>query len=82
MSSQPGSGSGSGGTPRLDLNSGPGTSMACPHGAVGSNGWRALALDFGYSCLEDGSPGALTEFSDVFSEPRFLPALPHSSVFL
>lgn len=45
MSLQPGSGSGSGGTPRLDLNSGSGPSMAYPLGA-----W-APALDFGNSVL-------------------------------
>ena len=37
MSSQPGSGSGSGRTPRLDPNSGPGPSMADPLGGVGSH---------------------------------------------
>lgn len=37
MSSQPSSGGGPGGIPRLDLNPGPGPSMACPLGALGSD---------------------------------------------
>lgn len=48
---------------RLDPNFGPGPSMACPPGSVGPT----LAWTLACSCLQDGSPGCLTKFSDVFS---------------
>lgn len=60
-SSQPGSGGGAGGVPRLDLNSGPGPSMTCPLGAMGSNRGGEPQLWTLAVTLENGSLEGLTE---------------------